>query len=76
MSTGIEIKFIMIVGLADPESCVVQVFTNFLVPALVKKHFVPAPEPHFVGRGLAKINGALELNRRGLSAKNIVISLP
>lgn len=76
MRTSIEIKFIMIVGLVDPESCVAQVYMNFLGPALAKKQFVPAPESHVVGRGLDKINKALELNQKGVSAKKIVVSLP
>ncbi|KAJ5651569.1 uncharacterized protein N7484_005292 [Penicillium longicatenatum] len=76
MRTGIEIKFIMIVGLVDPDSCVSQVYMNFLGPALAKKQFVPAPEPHVVGRGLDKINEALELNQKGVSAKKIIVSLP
>lgn len=76
MLTGIEIKFIMIVGLVDPESCVSHAYLDFLGPALAQKQFVPAPPPQIVGRGLDRINEALELCQKGVSAKKIVVSLP
>ena len=74
--TGIEVKFIMIVGAARPESCVARVYLDFLGPALAQKQFVPAPVPQVVGRGLDKINDALDLNKKGVSAKKIVVALP
>ncbi|KAH8704801.1 chaperonin 10-like protein [Talaromyces proteolyticus] len=76
MLTGIEIKFIMIVGLVDPESCVSHIYLDFLGPALAQRQFVPAPEPEVVGSGLEMINEALEINQKGVSAKKIVVSLP
>ncbi|KAJ6109291.1 chaperonin 10-like protein [Penicillium sp. IBT 16267x] len=76
MMTGIEIKFIMIVGLVDPESCVSHVYKDYLGPALAERQLVPAPAPHIVGRGLDKINDALELNQKGVSARKLVVSLP
>ena len=75
MLTGINVKFILIVGLADPESCVSRVYLDFLGPALAEQQFVPAPEPQIVGQGLHKINEALDLNKKGVSAKKIVVSL-
>ena len=74
--TGIEIKFILIVGLVDPESCVSHVYLDFLGPALAEKQFVPGPESQVVGQGLHMINEALDLNKKGVSAKKIVVSLP
>ena len=74
--TGIEVKFILIVGLVDPESCVSHVYLDFLGPALAQKQFVPGPEPQVVGRGLHKLNEALDLNKKGVSAKKIVVLLP
>ena len=76
MLTGIEVKFILIVGLVDPESCVSHVYLDFLGPALAERQFVPGPEPLIVGRGLHKINEALDLNKEGVSAKKVVVSLP
>ena len=75
MMAGIEIKFIIIAGLVDPGSCVSHVYMEFLGPALAKRQFVPAPAPHIVGRGLDKINEALELNQKGVSARKLVVSL-
>ncbi|OJJ45054.1 hypothetical protein ASPZODRAFT_168145 [Penicilliopsis zonata CBS 506.65] len=74
--SGIEIKFIMIVGLVEPDSCVSRVYLDFLGPALAAKQFVPAPEPQVVGRGLEKINDALEISQGGVSARKLVVSLP
>ena len=76
MLTGVEVKFIMMVGAVDPESCVSRVYLDFLGPALAQKQFVPAPAPQVVGRGLDKINDALDLNKKGVSAKKIVVALP
>ncbi|KAF7361240.1 GroES-like protein [Mycena sanguinolenta] len=76
MLTGIEVKFVLIRGLVDPESCVSHIYTDFLGPAMAEGQFVPAPEPQVVGRGLDKINEALELQKKGVSAKKIVVSLP
>lgn len=76
MLTGVEVKFIMMVGVVDPESCVSRVYTDFLGPALATGQFVPAPEPLVVGRGLEKINEALERSQEGVSARKIVVSLP
>lgn len=74
--TGIEVKFIFIVGLVDPVSCVSRIYLDFLGPALAARQFVPGPEPQVVGRGLEKINEALEINKKGVSARKIVVSLP
>ena len=76
MLTGFEVKFILIVGLVDPESCVSHVYLDFLGPALAKRQFVPGPEPQVVGQGLHMINEALDVNKKGVSAKKIVVSLP
>ena len=76
MLSGIEVKFILIAGLVDPESCVSHVYMDYLGPALAAKQFVPGPEPQVVGQGLQKINEALEVNKKGVSAKKIIVSLP
>ncbi|KAL9111518.1 MAG: hypothetical protein Q9227_004005 [Pyrenula ochraceoflavens] len=76
MLTGVEVKFILIVGLVDPESCVSRVYLDFLGKALDVRQFVPAPEPWVVGRGLEKVNEALEVNKKGVSARKVVVALP
>jgi NADPH:quinone reductase-like Zn-dependent oxidoreductase len=74
--TGIEVKFIMVNGLVAPDSCVACVYVDFLPRALAERQFVPAPEPQVVGRGLDKIQEALDVQMKGVSARKIVVSLP
>lgn len=76
MMTGIEIKFILMVGLADPECCVARVYQDYLGRALAEKQFVPAPAPYVVGCGVEHIDEALKLNQKGVSVKKLVVSLP
>jgi NADPH:quinone reductase-like Zn-dependent oxidoreductase len=51
------------------------VFVDFLGDALRQKKFVPAPEPLVVGKGLDKIQEAFGVQRKGVSAKKVVVSL-
>lgn len=74
--TGIEVKFVMVKEVATPNSCVARIFLDFLGPALATGQFVPAPEAQVVGRGLDKIQEAMEIQKKGVSAKKIVVSLP
>lgn len=74
-STGIDVKFIMLEDLVNPDSVVAKVYTEFLPEALEKGQFVPAPPPEIVGHGLDKIQDALELQRQGVSGKKLVVTL-
>ena len=51
------------------------VYVDYLPKALADGTFVPAPEPHVVGKGLECIQGGYELQKKGVSAKKIVVSL-
>lgn len=51
------------------------VYVDFLGDALRLRNFVPAPEPLVVGKGLDKIQEAFEVQKKGLSAKKVVVSL-
>lgn len=75
LTTGVEVKFILLDGLVDPDSVVSCVYMDFLPLALEKGQFVPAPPPHVVGKGLDKIQGALDLQREGVSGKKLVVML-
>ncbi|GIC86308.1 zinc-binding alcohol dehydrogenase family protein [Aspergillus udagawae] len=75
LRTGIEAKFILLDGLVDAESVVARIYTEFLPQALEQRQFVPAPPPHVVGKGLNKIQGALDLQRKGVSGKKLVVTL-
>jgi NADPH:quinone reductase-like Zn-dependent oxidoreductase len=73
--TGVEAKFILVNGLVDPKSVVARVYMDFLPQALEQGQFVPAPPPQVVGKGLDKIQEALDLQRKGVSGKKLVVTL-
>jgi NADPH:quinone reductase-like Zn-dependent oxidoreductase len=52
------------------------VYADFLPRALEQGRFVAAPAPQVVGSGLGSIQAALELQRKGVSAKKVVVTLP
>ena len=51
------------------------VYNDFLPVALAEGQFLPAPEPLVVGKGLEHIQEATNLNKKGVSAKKVVVSL-
>jgi threonine dehydrogenase-like Zn-dependent dehydrogenase len=51
------------------------IYEDFLPRALAEGTYVAAPEPHVVGKGLEFIQEAFELQRKGMSAKKVVVSL-
>jgi NADPH:quinone reductase-like Zn-dependent oxidoreductase len=75
LATGVEAKFILVDGLVDPKSVVARVYMDFLPHALEGGQFLPAPPPQVVGKGLDKIQEALDLQRKGVSGKKLVVTL-
>ena len=51
------------------------IYVDFLPRALAEGAYVAAPEPQVVGKGLEYIQAGYDLQRKGVSAKKIVISL-
>ncbi|KAI9876490.1 MAG: hypothetical protein M1830_006386, partial [Pleopsidium flavum] len=51
------------------------VYEDFLPAALAQGKYIAAPEPHVVGKGLEHLQEAMELNKKGVSAKKVVVSL-
>jgi NADPH:quinone reductase-like Zn-dependent oxidoreductase len=51
------------------------IYEDFLPEALKQKKFVPAPEPQVVGKGLQLLQGAMDMSRKGVSAKKLVVTL-
>jgi len=49
---------------------------DVLPSALAEGRFVAAPEPYVVGTGLESIQAALAMQKRGVSASTVVVSLP
>lgn len=72
---GIRSRFIFGSSLVHNEVGKV-VYADFLPGALAQRRFFAAPEPQVVGEGLASIQSALDLQRKGVSARKIVVSLP
>ncbi|KAL3459658.1 chaperonin 10-like protein [Aspergillus heterothallicus] len=51
------------------------IYEDFLPKALAARSFVPAPEPLVVGTGLEKIQEAVDLCGKGVSARKVVVLL-
>jgi NADPH:quinone reductase-like Zn-dependent oxidoreductase len=51
------------------------IFEDFLPAALARGAYIAAPEPLVIGTGLEKIQEALSTNKKGVSAKKVVVSL-
>lgn len=71
---GIRTKFIFGTSLFDNEVGP-MIYRDFLPSALAEGRYVAAPEPLVLGRGLDKIPAALEANKKGVSAKKLVVAL-
>lgn len=50
-------------------------YEDFLPKALETGLFIPAPEPLVAGQGLENLQAAFDLQKKGVSAKKIVISI-
>ncbi|KAH8879737.1 GroES-like protein [Thozetella sp. PMI_491] len=73
--SGVPAKFVDIGGGESPDSVVAKLYAEFLPQALAERQFVPSPEPLVVGKGLEVIQEAMEVQRNGVSAKKVVVSL-
>lgn len=51
------------------------IYEDFLPQALQDGRFIPSPEPHVIGKGLEHIQEGMDLNRKGVSAKKVVVTL-
>ncbi|KAL8684541.1 MAG: hypothetical protein Q9218_008245 [Villophora microphyllina] len=51
------------------------IFEDFLPEALARGSFVAAPDAHVVGKGLESIQPAFDLQKKGVSATKVVVSL-
>ncbi|KAK3320580.1 zinc-binding dehydrogenase [Cercophora scortea] len=71
---GVKTKFIFGSSLMGNEVSKV-LYEDFLPRALAEGTFVPAPEPEVVGSGLESVQHALDVHRKGVSAKKVVVSI-
>jgi len=71
---GIKSNFIFATSVAYNEVGR-AVYVDFLPKALEAGSFVAAPEPHVFGKGVESIPGACEYQKKGVSAKKVVVTL-
>jgi hypothetical protein len=71
---GIRTKFISGSSLISNEVSRL-IYEDFLPQALAEGKFIAAPEPHVVGNSLAYVQAGLDVQRDGVSASKVVISL-
>lgn len=71
---GVRTKFIFGDSLADNEVGKL-IYVDFLPKALAEGRYVAAPEPSVIGKGLNAIQTAFSAQKRGVSAKKIVVAL-
>ena len=51
------------------------VYVDFLPKALAQGTYIAAPDPYVVGKGLEYIQAGLDVQKKGMSAKKVVVSL-
>ena len=71
---GIQVKFLVGDTLQDNEVSKV-VYEDFLPRALAEGKYFAAPEPLVVGHGLEHVQTGLDVQKKGVSAKKVVVTL-
>jgi len=51
------------------------IYDNFLPQALTEGRYLTAPPPHIIGHGLDSLQGGLDTQKNGVSARKLVVSL-
>jgi len=72
---GVTTKFVFGTSLKHNEVST-AVYRDFLPAALAEGRYVATPEPLVVGAGLEHVQEALDVQRRGVSARKVVVTLP
>lgn len=70
----IRTKFIFGTTLKDNEVGTI-IYEDFLPQALADGRYVAAPEPYVIGTGLEYVQSGFDVQRAGVSAKKVVVSL-
>jgi NADPH:quinone reductase-like Zn-dependent oxidoreductase len=71
---GIRTKFIFGSTLMDNEVSKI-IYEDFLPGALAENRYMATPEPYIIGSSLASIQAGMDAQKKGVSAKKVVISL-
>ena len=74
LPSGVGAKFILGSALKDNEVSQ-AIYVDFLPKALAEGTYIAAPDPQVVGTGLEYIQAGFELQKKGMSAKKVVVSL-
>ncbi|HUO11264.1 MAG TPA: zinc-binding alcohol dehydrogenase family protein [Caulobacteraceae bacterium] len=72
---GITVKFFDASSVIENEIGP-AIYRDYLGPALAERRFRPAPPPTVAGHGLGAIQTAFDVQRAGVSAAKVVVSLP
>lgn len=72
---GVRIKCIFGTTLKANEVSTL-IYCDFLPDALAQGRYLALPEPTVVGHGLHDIQHALDIQRKGVSAAKVVVTLP
>jgi NADPH:quinone reductase-like Zn-dependent oxidoreductase len=72
---GVRIKYIWGTSLKHNEVSH-AIYRDFLPAALAEGHYRAAPAPRVIGDGLEYLQRALDIQREGVSAEKIVITIP
>lgn len=70
----IRTKFIFGNSLMDNEVSK-AIYEDFLPRALADGRYLAAPEPHVVGNGLEYVQAGFDAQKRGVSARKVLVSL-
>lgn len=71
---GVQVKFLD-GDVLESNEVGPAIYRDYLPKALEEKTFVPAPKARVVGKGLDAIQQGMDLNKKGVSAEKIVITL-
>ena len=74
LPSGVGTKFIFASDIKDSEVSK-AVYVDFLPKALAGGKYIVAPDPQIAGKGLQCIQTGLEILKKGVSAKKVVVSL-
>jgi hypothetical protein len=74
LPSGVGAQFIFDSDLKHNEVSSV-IYEDYLVKALAEGKYMTTPGPHDVGKSLEYIRAAFDVQKKGMSAKKVVVSL-
>ena len=74
-ATGVSVSFVDSRDLGKTDGVIGLINRDFLPRALAEGQFVPAPEPLIAGTGIEKIQDAMEMVKKGVSARKVIVTV-